>query len=35
LDLGASVDVLLTYDKLLIQAALATGLTVACPGASS
>ncbi|MGH3820114.1 MAG: PIN domain-containing protein [Pseudonocardiaceae bacterium] len=34
LDLGASVDVLLTYDKLLVEAARAVGLTVACPGAS-
>ena len=34
LDLGASVDILLTYDKVLIKAARATGLTVAFPGAS-
>ncbi|MGH3792238.1 MAG: type II toxin-antitoxin system VapC family toxin, partial [Pseudonocardiaceae bacterium] len=27
LDLGASVDILLTYDKVLIEAARATGLT--------
>lgn len=33
LDLGASVDILLTYDKVLIEAARATGLTVASPGA--
>lgn len=33
-DLGASVDILLTYDKVLIKAARATGLTVAFPGAS-
>ena len=33
LDLGASVGVLLTYDKLLIEAAGAAGLAVACPGA--
>ncbi|MGH3974531.1 MAG: type II toxin-antitoxin system VapC family toxin [Pseudonocardiaceae bacterium] len=34
LDLGASIDVLLTYDMLLIEAARAAGLTVAFPGAS-
>lgn len=34
LDLGTSVDVLLTYDKLLIEAARAAGRTVAFPGAS-
>lgn len=34
LDLGASVDILLTYDKVFIEAARATGLTVASPGAS-
>lgn len=34
LDLGASVDVFLTYDKPLIEAARAVGLTVASPGAS-
>lgn len=34
LDLGASVDMLLTYDKVFVEAARATGLTVACPGAS-
>ncbi|MGH4012675.1 MAG: hypothetical protein ACRDSL_01790 [Pseudonocardiaceae bacterium] len=34
LDLGASVDILLTYDKLLIEAARTKGLTVAFPGAS-
>jgi predicted nucleic acid-binding protein len=34
LDLDTSVDVLLTYDKVLIEAARATGLTVAFPGAS-
>ncbi len=34
LDLGASVDILVTYDKALIEAARATGLTVAFPGAS-
>ncbi len=34
LDLGAAVDVLLTYDKAFIEAARATGLTVASPGAS-
>ncbi|MGA9311765.1 MAG: type II toxin-antitoxin system VapC family toxin [Pseudonocardiaceae bacterium] len=33
LDLGISVDVLLTYDKVLIEAARVTGLTVAFPGA--
>lgn len=35
LDLDDSVDILLTYDKLLIKAARAAGLTVAHPGASS
>ncbi len=34
LDLGTSVDILLTYDKVLIEAARTTGLTVASPGAS-
>jgi len=34
LDLGDSVEILLTYDKLLIEAARAIGLTVAFPGAS-
>lgn len=34
LDLGASVDVLLTYDKVFIEAARDTGLSVACPGAA-
>ena len=33
LDLGAAVDVLLTYDKLLIDAARDAGLSVAFPGA--
>jgi predicted nucleic acid-binding protein len=32
LDLGESVDVVLTYDKLLVEAARAAGLTVAAPG---
>ena len=35
LDLGAAVEGLLTYDKALVEAARATGLTVASPGASS
>ncbi|MFL6144202.1 MAG: type II toxin-antitoxin system VapC family toxin [Labedaea sp.] len=34
LDLGESVDVVLTYDKLLAEAARAAGLTVALPGAA-
>lgn len=34
LDLGASVDIFLTYDKVLIEATCAAGLTVAFPGAS-
>lgn len=34
LDLGTSVDILLTYDKLLIEAARTTGIVVAFPGAS-
>jgi hypothetical protein len=34
LDLGPSVDVLLSYDRMLIEAASRTGLAVACPGAS-
>jgi uncharacterized protein len=34
LDLGATVDVVLTYDKLLVEAARAAGLTVAFPGAA-
>lgn len=34
LDLGASVDVLLTYEKVFIEAARDTGLSVACPGAT-
>ncbi|MGH3696167.1 MAG: type II toxin-antitoxin system VapC family toxin [Pseudonocardiaceae bacterium] len=34
LDLGASVDILLTYDRILIEAARTTGLTVASPGTS-
>jgi predicted nucleic acid-binding protein len=34
LDLGDSVDVLLTYDKLLVEASRAAGLTVAVPGAA-
>lgn len=34
LDLGTSVDILLTYDKLLIEAARTTGIAVAFPGAS-
>lgn len=34
LDLGASVDILLTYDKVFIEAARAAGLTVVCPGTS-
>lgn len=34
LDLGDSIEILLTYDKLLIEAARAAGLTVAFPGAS-
>ena len=33
LDLGTSVDVLLTDDKVLIETARVTGLTVAFPGA--
>jgi uncharacterized protein len=35
LDLGESLDVMLTYDKLLAEAASAAGLVVASPGASS
>jgi uncharacterized protein len=35
LDLGGSVSVLLSYDKLLLEAARAAGLAVACPGATS
>ncbi|MGH3824859.1 MAG: type II toxin-antitoxin system VapC family toxin [Pseudonocardiaceae bacterium] len=34
LDLSASVDILVTYDKVLIEAARTAGLTVAFPGAS-
>ncbi|HMA46598.1 MAG TPA: type II toxin-antitoxin system VapC family toxin [Frankiaceae bacterium] len=34
LDLRDSLDVVLTYDKLLVEAARAAGLTVASPGAS-
>ncbi|MGH3874327.1 MAG: type II toxin-antitoxin system VapC family toxin [Pseudonocardiaceae bacterium] len=34
LDLGTSVDVHLTYDKALLEAAHTTGLTVASPGTS-
>ncbi len=34
LDLGTSVNILLTYDKILIEAARTTGLTVVFPGAS-
>jgi uncharacterized protein len=34
LDLGGSVSVLLSYDKLLLEAARAVGLAVACPGAA-
>jgi hypothetical protein len=34
LDLRSSLDVVLTYDKLLVEAARATGLHVAFPGAS-
>jgi predicted nucleic acid-binding protein len=34
LDLGGSVSVLLSYDKLLLEAARAAGLAVACPGAA-
>jgi uncharacterized protein len=34
LDLGESVDVVLTYDKLLAEASRAAGLTVAVPGAA-
>jgi uncharacterized protein len=33
LDLGPSVDVLLSYDRMLIEAASSAGLAVACPGA--
>lgn len=33
LDLGSSVDVLLSYDRMLIEAASGAGLVVACPGA--
>ncbi len=32
LDLGESVDVVLTYDKLLVEASRAAGLTVEVPG---
>lgn len=32
LDLGDALDVVLTYDKLLVGAGRAAGLTVACPG---
>ena len=34
LDLGSSVDILLTYDRVLIEAARAASLTTASPGAS-
>jgi predicted nucleic acid-binding protein len=34
LDLDESVDVLLTYDKLLVAASRGAGLTVAAPGAT-
>jgi predicted nucleic acid-binding protein len=34
LDLGEVVDVVLTYDKLLVEAARAAGLAVAFPGAA-
>lgn len=34
LDLRESVDVVLTYDKLLAEASRAAGLPVACPGAT-
>ena len=34
LDLGETVDVLLSYDKLLVEASRAAGLTVAVPGAA-
>lgn len=34
LDLGDSVDVMLTYDKLLVEASRAAGLPVAFPGAA-
>lgn len=33
LDLGETVDVLLSYDKLLVEASRAAGLNVAAPGA--
>jgi predicted nucleic acid-binding protein len=35
LDLGESLDVMLTYDKLLVEAARTAGLVVASPGATS
>ncbi|WP_131767646.1 type II toxin-antitoxin system VapC family toxin [Candidatus Protofrankia californiensis] len=34
LDLGDSLDVMLTYDKVLVEAARAAGLAVASPGAT-
>lgn len=33
LDLGAAVDIVLTYDRLLVEAARAAGLAVTFPGA--